>query len=278
MEYITIKSILEKYDIILLDAFGVLVDDEGALPHAREFITHLNQLEREYFILTNGSKFLPEISAEIYRKKGLPILDRRVISSGSLLKDWVSKENLTNAPAWVLGPQSTFDLVRECGLKPVNFNQDAECLVLANQDGFQFPDDVNTLISQIIKLIRKGTVTKLVCPNPDVVFPLRQGTYGITTGAIAALIEKALFAICSEPSLKFTYLGKPYPPIFEKIKQKFPGKNFCMIGDQLATDILGANSQKIDSILIETGINSVQDIHPSIQPAFILKSLAMNGQ
>ena len=61
MEYITIKSILEKYDIILLDAFGVLVDDEGALPHAREFITHLNQLEREYFILTNGSKFLPEI-------------------------------------------------------------------------------------------------------------------------------------------------------------------------------------------------------------------------
>ena len=47
-----------------------------------------------------------------------------------------------------------------------------------------------------------------------------------------------------------------------------------MIGDQIATDILGAYNAKIDSALITTGVSSTKDIkNTSIKPKFILENL-----
>lgn len=275
METITIQKILQEFDVILLDAFGVLVDDEGALAHAPAFISHLNQIGKEYFILTNGSKFLPRISAEIYQRKGLNIAVDRVISSGTLLKKWVIQENLKGAASWILGGESTKDLARECGLNPVPYDQPAKCLVLANQDGFQFPDDLDTTISQIRKLIRIGQPPKLVCPNPDVIYPLRKGSFGITTGAIATLIEKALGAITDPPHLTFTYLGKPFLPIFEEVIGRFPNQKICMLGDQLATDIQGANAAGLTSILVGTGIDQTVNSNSLIKPNFYLRNLSL---
>jgi ribonucleotide monophosphatase NagD (HAD superfamily) len=56
-----IDHLLERYELILLDAYGVLLDKRGALPGARELISRLNSEQRPYYLLTNSASRLPEI-------------------------------------------------------------------------------------------------------------------------------------------------------------------------------------------------------------------------
>jgi len=275
MNSLTAKDVIDSFDLILLDAFGVLVDDAGAIAGAIPFIDELVQRKKDFFILTNGSKFTAEVSAEGYRKKGLKIENHQVLSSGSLLKDWVLARGHQGKRAWVLGPESSLQVVKNATLHPTEFQRDAECLVLANQDGFNFPADLDTLISRIFALHSRGKPVDLVCPNPDVVYPVQSGQFGITTGAIAALMETSLEALLGAGSPKFSYLGKPFAPLFEKATATFKGKRTCLIGDQLTTDIKGANDFGITSILVTTGITKEVKDHSQIKPHFILKNLSL---
>ena len=275
MNSLTARDVIDNFDLILLDAFGVLVDDAGAIPGAVAFIDHLVERKKDFFILTNGSKFTPEVSAAGYRKKGLKIEDHQVLSSGSLLKDWATAKGYEGRNAWVLGPESSLQVVVNAGLKPVDFQLDADCLVLTNQDGFNFPGDLDTLISRLFDLHGRGKSVELVCPNPDVVYPLKSGQFGITTGALAVLMETSLHALLGSGSPKFTYLGKPFPPLFEKGTANFKGKRICLIGDQLTTDIKGANDFGIASILVTTGITKEVKAESEIKPHFILKNLIL---
>lgn len=64
---ITLEAVINRYDVLLLDAYGVLVHSSGALPGAAEFIERLNQLGRSYYVLTNDASKLPMTAATRYR-------------------------------------------------------------------------------------------------------------------------------------------------------------------------------------------------------------------
>ena len=53
---------------------------------------------------------------------------------------------------------------------------------------------------------------------------------------------------------KVVYFGKPYPPVYE-IAADVNNKKILCIGDNLNTDIKGANIQNFDSLLITGGIH-----------------------
>ena len=54
-----------------------------------------------------------------------------------------------------------------------------------------------------------------------------------------------------------------------------PGPACLLVGDQLETDILGANNLKIDSALVLTGVTQRQDLASSpISPTFVLDDLS----
>ncbi len=50
--------LVEKYSVLLFDAYGVLVDKVGALPGARELIAYLNRSGKRYYVLTNSALVL----------------------------------------------------------------------------------------------------------------------------------------------------------------------------------------------------------------------------
>ena len=93
-------------------------------------------------------------------------------------------------------------------------------------------------------LLKKYTKLKMVCTNPDLVVH-RGSVREYCAGSVAAIFEKL--------GGNVIYIGKPYPEIY----------NFCMnkkesvlaIGDNIQTDIRGANNMKIDSLLITSGIH-----------------------
>ena len=69
---ITIDALLDRYDAILFDAYGVLVHGSGAMPGAAELLDRLNREGRPYFIVTNDASKLPATAAAATSASGCP--------------------------------------------------------------------------------------------------------------------------------------------------------------------------------------------------------------
>lgn len=276
MKRINSQFLLEQFDTFLLDAFGVLINKDGPVGGAREFLGRIKAAGKNFLIVSNGSKYTPEKSAQSYRDRGLPISDSEVITSGGLLHDWYGQHSEFRH-SFVLGPPESFELVKQSGGIPTEPEKGASTLLICNQDGFLFPDDVDKAVSFVTGKIKEKQPVKLLLPNPDIVFPANEG-FGVTSGAVAVMIEKALEITLGDEAATFERLGKPFSPIFEKAKQiAGEDKKLCMIGDQIETDIAGANAANIPSVLVETGICNeahARKAPPHKKPSFILSNLA----
>jgi len=63
---ITVDELLARYDLFLLDAYGVLVSASGALPGAADLVRRIPQQGKEYLVVTNDASRSPETSARRY--------------------------------------------------------------------------------------------------------------------------------------------------------------------------------------------------------------------
>ena len=69
----TIEALIENYEVILFDAYGVLVNSEGALPGAADLTRHLHNIGKPYYIISNDASRLPKTAASRYSGFGLTI-------------------------------------------------------------------------------------------------------------------------------------------------------------------------------------------------------------
>lgn len=255
---ITVDELVERYDVFLLDAYGVLVSSSGALPGAAAFLARLEAAGKPYLIVSNDASRSPRTTEARYRGFGLPIPVGRILTSGLLIADHFAREGLAGAPCIVLGTEDSADYVRAGGGVVVGPDDDrARVLVAADDDGYPFLETVNEAVSTLLRRLERGLRTHLVLPNPDLVFPMRPGVFGITAGALAALIEAVTRLRDPAGTHRFVPLGKPHRPMFEAAVRRFPGvarERIVMVGDQLGTDILGARRFGLDAVLVETGI------------------------
>ena len=90
----------------------------------------------------------------------------------------------------------------------------------------------------------------MVCANPDKSV-LQSGARLLCAGAMAERYE--------EMGGPVRYFGKPYPEIFARCLDRIglPADRVLVVGDNLETDILGANRTGIDSLLLGCGIHAV---------------------
>jgi ribonucleotide monophosphatase NagD (HAD superfamily) len=64
---ITIDTLLQRYDVFLLDAYGVLVHSTGALPGSIALINRLQELRKRFYVVTNDASKLPATAATLFR-------------------------------------------------------------------------------------------------------------------------------------------------------------------------------------------------------------------
>tara|TARA_B100001142_G_C14077042_1_gene555892 strand:- start:195 stop:539 length:345 start_codon:yes stop_codon:yes gene_type:complete len=85
----------------------------------------------------------------------------------------------------------------------------------------------------------------MICTNPDLIVD-RGSKRELCAGSIAMVFEKM--------GGKVVYFGKPYPEVYnQSINNK--NKKILSIGDNLNTDIKGANLLNFDSLIISNGIH-----------------------
>ena len=85
----------------------------------------------------------------------------------------------------------------------------------------------------------------MICTNPDLIVD-RGNVRELCAGSIAMIFEKM--------GGQVVYFGKPHPEVYN-LSSENNNKKILAIGDNLNTDIRGANLLNYDSLLVSNGIH-----------------------
>lgn len=252
---ITGIELADRYDALLIDAYGVLVHADGAMPRAAEFLEALDETGTPWLVVTNDASRTPDTASRAYGERGVRVPADRIVTAGSLLEDWFEEHGLHGKRSVVLGPPDSCTYVRGAGGRIVDWHEEPHVVVLADEAGFDFLPAFDAVLSHIVRRSRSGETTALVVPNPDVVYPRGDGAFGVASGGVAHMMETALQALLGEEAPTFDRLGKPNPALFQRAVSLLGGGSCVMLGDQLETDIRGANRSGIASALVTSGVS-----------------------
>ena len=120
-----------------------------------------------------------------------------------------------------------------------------------------------TSLDQYRELLRELTIPALCC-NPDKLMLTPQGLQP-APGAIAALYE--------EQGGTVTWIGKPYPEIYEQAAALVgnPRRILC-VGDSPEHDVAGGRGAGFSTLLVEQGVSAGHALRPEDpQPDFVMK-------
>lgn len=275
---IDMASLIDGYTCLLLDAYGVLLHKSGPLPGAAALIRHLNSLGKSYYILSNSASTLPERMAATLTEMGLPVPRQRLITAGSLLPSYFQHHGLVGGRCIVLGTEDSLAYVVRAGGTVVSpdTSRSVAAVIIADQAGFPLLEALDDTLSVILRQLDCEQPIHLLLCNPDLIYPRAPGRFGFTAGGLAAMLEAVLEERYPAHSYGFARLGKPFPAMFAESVARAGTRDMVMIGDQLTTDILGANRFGIDSVLITTGLGISGRSLPrerGLVPKYTLRSL-----
>jgi HAD superfamily hydrolase (TIGR01459 family) len=94
------------------------------------------------------------------------------------------------------------------------------------------------------KLLKKYVSKKLVCTNPDMT---------VHRGNIEELCAGSIAKVFEELGGEVAYFGKPYKEVYRMCFNS--NEKVLAIGDNLRTDIKGANNLNLDCIFISNGVH-----------------------
>jgi len=271
----TIAALLDHYDGVLLDAFGVLIDGSGALPGAVALIAELELSATPYAIVSNDASRSRATFARKFAAWGLPVPADRFVTSGTLLPGYFRDRGLAGARTCVLGTEDSCAFVREGGGVPIALAEGMEldAVAVCDDGGTPFLEGIEIALSAIVRAVLAGRRPALVVPNPDLVYPKGDGELGFTAGAMAGLIEVALARRLPSSLLVFDRLGKPAPDLFVAAARQLGVAvgRLAMIGDQLETDVAGAHAAGMDSALL-AGISRWDQVS-AVAPTYLLDTI-----
>ena len=95
----------------------------------------------------------------------------------------------------------------------------------------------------------------MICTNPDLIVD-RGSIRELCAGSVAMVFEKM--------GGEVIYFGKPFLEVYNQ-STDIKGKKILCIGDNLNTDIKGANLQNFHSLLITNGIHKKEIIESGIE-------------
>tara|TARA_B100000029_G_scaffold467361_1_gene503546 strand:- start:1211 stop:2029 length:819 start_codon:yes stop_codon:yes gene_type:complete len=242
-----LSQVQSKYDTFLIDLWGVIHNGIELYPEAIKVLENLNKINKKYVLISNAPR--PTKSVEKYLKNlnmDKAFLKNLFTSGEAALQ--TLKGKVYGKKFYHLGPKRDEDLIK--GFETDRVSLDKCDFILCTG---LFDQESNSL-NYYNSLLKKYINLKMLCTNPDLI--VHRGTQAeYCAGSIAAIFEKL--------GGKVIYFGKPYPEIY----------NFCItkkekvlaIGDNIRTDIKGANIMKFDSLFITDGIHKKEFLNLSVE-------------
>jgi len=235
-----LAEIYTSYDTFIIDLWGVMHNGIRLNPKAIEAVDSLIKNKKKVVFLSNAPRPSSEVKKFLNQLKMEDRYLKNILTSGEAAMQALQNHKYGKF-FFHLGPkrdESVFFKIKEnnTSLERCNF---ILCTGLFDDGG----DDLNYYKEVLKNHIEK----KLICTNPDLTVH-RGDVEEYCAGSIANLFESI--------GGKVIYFGKPYKEIYKMCFED--GEKTLAIGDNLNTDIKGANNMNIDSIFISNGVHRAE--------------------
>ena len=244
-----LRSLVNDYDLFFIDIWGVIHNGIKLHDKAIETLVEIEKAKKEYVLLTNAPR--PNDTVKIFlNKMGLnKNIQEKVYTSGEAALNYL-KKNYLNEKFYHLGPSKDFDLF-------LNFTKN-KSTDIKNCSYFLCTglfEDHDKNLNYYKDLLSPFISKKMICTNPDLIVD-RGETRELCAGSVAMVFEKM--------GGEVIYFGKPFLEVYNQSTETRNKKILC-IGDNLNTDIKGANLQNFHSLLISNGIHKNEIINEGLE-------------
>ena len=248
LDFSGIRSIAENYDLFFIDLWGVIHNGIELYKDSIEVLDNLSKEKKEFILLTNAPRPKSNV-IDFLKEMGLKKYFQNIFTSGEAAQGYLASE-LSKKKFFHVGPPKDYDLFKNFKQYKVSNIKDADYLLCTG-----LFDDNEINFDYYKKLLSNHISKKMICTNPDLIVD-RGSKRFYCAGSIAKLFE--------EINGEVVYFGKPYPPVYN-LSTNINKKKVLCIGDNLNTDIKGANNQNFDSLLITNGIHKKEILDLELQ-------------
>ena len=248
---------IKQYKLYLIDLDGTIYNGDKKIKYAKEFVDYLNTNNIDYLFLTNNSTRQPKEVAEHLKKFDIDTSEEHVFTSSDATKIYLEGKGYKNL--YVIGESGLKNTLSSFNQKE---NEDCVDAVVVGLDRKLSYDKLTIATRAILK------GAELIGTNPDTLLPTANGFMPSNGGQV-----KYLEYATSTPA---TFIGKPSKIIMESAINLFSyGKDeIVMIGDNYDTDIMAGINGGIDTIHVQTGVTSVEDLESKAhKPTYSIKNL-----
>lgn len=244
----SLAALADRFDVFLVDQFGVLRDDEGAYPGANEALLALKARGRTVIVLSNSGRS-GDYNAARFETLGFSRAGfDRFLTSGDVAHAVLAGEmaGRTGVPhCLTLSSGGDRNLADRLGFASVDDAALADLVVISGSEAETVP--LTAYRSRLAPAARRGV--PCYCTNPDRHKLVRGGGTAPGAGAIALLYQDLGGPV--------RWFGKPYPAIYRHALSLVGGvapERVVCIGDSIEHDIRGAAGAGLASCLVRTGI------------------------
>ena len=234
-----LSSIVDDYQLFYVDLWGVVHNGVHLHSEAIRALNEITKKNKDYVLLTNAPR--PNYAVKPFLEKlGMERnIREHVFTSGEAALNYL-KKNLSEKTFFHVGPPRDFDLFKDFKNRKIENIENCDYILCTG-----LFDDHNKDLKFYKNLFENSLKKKMICTNPDLIVD-RGCKRELCAGSIAMVFEKM--------GGEVVYFGKPYPEVYnQSIDNK--NKKILSIGDNLNTDIKGANLLNFDSLLISNGIH-----------------------
>ncbi len=244
-----ISEISDKFDVYFIDLWGVIHNGVQCYPEALKVLEKLKEQNKKIVLISNAPR--PAAVVKVFLETiGLKSSCYDfLVTSGDITREYISL-NSSKKNFYHLGPTRDIDLFKDLNVTLTSKEECEEiiCTGLVSDEEEKLQDYKILLDFFLNKKI------PLICANPDEV---------VARGEKIVFCAGALANQYKQEGGVVRYFGKPYSEIYsfalKKIRAHKDYKdkkeiNTLVIGDNIKTDIKGANLSNLDSVLILNGI------------------------
>ena len=243
----------------ICDMDGVVYHGNELLPPAKKFVEWLERENKKFLFLTNSSERSPLELRQKLCRMGLDVDQSHFYTSALATAEFIKNQH-PGASVFCIGEAGLHNALYQAGISMNDV--DPDYVVVGETQNYSYQN-----ISKAVRLVMNGA--KLIGTNPDVTGPAEGGTIIPACRAMISPIELAT-------GRSAYFLGKPNP-LMMRTGLKLLGchsADAAIIGDRMDTDIIAGIQSAVDTVLVLTGVSSVQTVDEfPYRPTYILGSV-----
>ncbi len=234
-------ALADDFDGFLVDLDGVVWVGREPVPGAAETLQRLLDGGKEIVFVTNNPGKPPATYGERLRQAGIEVGDDRIVTAGVVTVELAAESVGAGASAFVIGAPAFKQAAAGAGLQPLDgeAGRDARAVLVSGHRDFDYEELLTATLA-----LQGGAA--LFATSRDPTLPMPGGAWP-GTGAVLAAVETASGATAEIG-------GKPERHLFEWARKLIPdARRVAMVGDRIASDIVGGRRAGLATILVLSG-------------------------